>query len=245
MNKTVLITGAAKGIGRQIAIEFAEVGYNVCINFNNSQKEAEELLKELSDKGLNVIIYKSDISKKEEVSKMIDDIIINFGKIDVLVNNAGQAQYKLFTDVTSDDVENLINSNIIGTINVTQEVLCKSMISKKDGKIINISSIWGQTGASCEVIYSMTKSAIIGFTKALAKEVALSNITVNTVAPGVIKTDMISNLKSQDLLSLCEEIPLNRIGNPEDVSGVVLFLASDKANYITGQVISPNGGMLI
>ncbi len=245
MNKTVLITGAAKGIGRQIAVEFAEAGYNVCINFNKSKKEAEALLKELKDKELNVIIFKCDISKKEEVSKMIDDILINFGKIDVLVNNAGQAQYKLFTDVTSDDIENLVNSNIIGTINVTQEVLNKSMINKKDGKIINISSIWGQTGASCEVIYSMTKSAIIGFTKALAKEVALSNITVNAVAPGVIKTDMISNLKSEDLSSLCEEIPLNRIGNPEDVSGVVLFLASDKANYITGQVISPNGGMLI
>lgn len=245
MRKTVLVTGAAKGIGRQIAIDFAEAGYNVCINYNTSENEAKELYHYLTSKGLSVIIYKCDISIESEVRKMIEDIVINFGSIDILVNNAGIAQYKLFNDTTQEDLNSLINSNIIGTINVTKNILNKCMINKQYGKIINISSIWGQVGASCEVLYSMTKAAIIGFTKALAKEIALSNITVNAVAPGVIDTDMIKNLNNEEIEKLREEIPLNKIGNPKDVSELVMFLASDKANYITGQVISPNGGMVI
>ncbi len=245
MNKTVLITGAAKGIGKQIAIDFAQEGYNVCINYNKSEKEANELMQGLTSKGYNVICYKCDVSDREEVNKMINHIISIFGSIDVLINNAGIAQYKLFTDITQSDLDNMIKISLVGMFNVTQEVLTQYMINKKSGKIINISSIWGQVGASCEVHYSMVKAGIIGFTKALAKELSLSNITVNAVAPGVIETDMINNFNENELIEICNEIPLNRIGKPEDVSGSVLFLASDKADYITGQVISPNGGMVV
>lgn len=245
MKKTVLITGGAKGIGRKIAEDFASLGYNVCINYNTSEKEAISLKNRLASLGYSVLIIKADISKKEEVDKMIEEIIVNFGKIDVLVNNAGICNYDLFTDISDEDIKKIIDTNLIGTINVTKSVLNKSMIKNKSGNIINISSIWGIIGASCEVMYSLTKAGIIGFTKALAKELALSNIRVNAVAPGVIDTEMISNLKEVELNILKDEIPLGRIGNVEDVSNAVLFLALEKSSYITGQVISPNGGMVI
>ena len=245
MKKTVLVTGGAKGIGKQISKDFAHLGYNVCINYNSSENDAIKLKDELANLGYSVLICKADISKKDEVEKMINMIINTFGSIEVLVNNAGICNYDLFTDISDDDIKNIIDINLLGTINVTKEVLNKSMIKNKTGNIINISSVWGMVGASCEVIYSMTKAGIIGFTKALAKEVAMSNIRVNAVAPGVINTEMISNLDEEEINSLKEEIPLNKIGKLEDVSNVVTFLASDKAQYITGQVISPNGGFVI
>lgn len=245
MKKTVLVTGGAKGIGKQISKDFASLGYNVCINYNSSESDAIKLKDELASLGNSVLIYKADISKKDEVEKMVNKIINIFGSIEVLVNNAGICNYDLFTDISDEDIKNIININLLGTINVTKEVLGKSMIKNKVGNIINISSIWGMVGASCEVIYSMTKAGIIGFTKALAKEVAMSNIRVNAVAPGVINTEMISNFNEEELNNLKEEIPLNKIGKLEDVSNVVTFLASDKAQYITGQVISPNGGFVI
>ena len=189
--------------------------------------------------------YKADITKNEEVHKMVNDVINTFGKIDVLVNNSGVCDYNLFTDISNEKIKELIDVNIYGTINVTKEVLKQSMIKNHEGNIVNISSIWGITGGSCEVIYSMTKAGIIGFTKALAKEVSMSGIRVNAVAPGAIKTEMISNLTNDQLEELKSEIPLNRLGNVEDVSNAVMFLASDKSSYITGQVISPNGGMVI
>lgn len=245
MKKTVLVTGGSKGIGRKIVEDFASLGYNVCINYNKSEREAITLKDELASNGYNVLICKADISKNEDVDKMIEDIIKTFGKIDILVNNSGVCNYELFTDISKEDIRNIIDVNLIGTINVTQKVLNKSMIKNKSGNIVNISSVWGIVGASCEVMYSLTKAGIIGFTKALAKEVSLSNIRVNAVAPGVIDTDMISNLTEGDIKILKEEIPLGRIGNVEEVSNTVLFLASDKASYITGQVISPNGGIVI
>ena len=245
--KTVIITGAAKGIGAAIAKEFAIIGgYNICINYNNSKKEAEKLKEYLSSNyNSNVTIYKADISNRDQVDKMIDNIISDYKSIDTVVNNAGICEYKLFTDITNTDMQNMINTNIIGTFNVTQSALKKYMINKKDGVIINISSIWGLVGASCEVNYSISKSAIIGMTKALAKELSLSNIRVNAVAPGVIYTDMMKDFSKEELEQIKSDIPLDRIGNVEDVSGVVTFLASDKAQYITGQVISPNGGYVI
>lgn len=245
MNKTVLVTGGAKGIGRKIAEDFASLGYNVCINYNTSENEAINLKDKLASLGHSVIILKADISKKEEVNNMVEEIIVNFGKIDVLVNNAGICNYDLFTDISDEEIKKIIDTNLIGTINVTKSVLNKSMIKNKSGNIINISSIWGITGASCEVMYSLTKAGIIGFTKALAKELAISNIRVNAVAPGVIDTEMISNLNQSEINNLKEEIPIGRIGSVEDVSNTVMFLASDKSSYITGQVISPNGGMVI
>lgn len=245
MNKTVLITGGAKGIGKKISFDFAKAGYNVCINYNKSESEAMLLKDELAKDGCSVVIYKADITKNEEVHKMVNDVINTFGKIDVLVNNSGVCDYNLFTDISNEKIKELIDVNIYGTINVTKEVLKQSMIKNHEGNIVNISSIWGITGGSCEVIYSMTKAGIIGFTKALAKEVSMSGIRVNVVAPGAIKTEMISNLTNDQLEELKSEIPLNRLGNVEDVSNAVMFLASDKSSYITGQVISPNGGMVI
>ena len=245
MNKTVIITGAAKGIGRAIAKDFAYSGYNVCINYNTSEEKAKELCQELAKDGCSVIIYKADVTNRQEVDKMVDYVIGTFGNIDVLINNAGISEYKLFTDITQEDMEKMVNVNILGVFNTTQSVLKKSMLSRKDGTIINISSIWGMVGASLEVAYSTTKAAIIGMSKALAKELALSNITVNVVAPGAISTDMISSLSKEDLEVLKEEIPLGKIGNVEDVAASVKFLASYEARYITGQVISPNGGLVI
>ena len=245
MNKTVIITGAAKGIGRAIAKDFAYSGYNVCINYNTSEEKAKELCQELAKDGCSVIIYKADVTNRQEVDKMVDYVIGTFGNIDVLINNAGTSEYKLFTDITQEDMEKMVNVNILGVFNTTQSVLKKSMLSRKDGTIINISSIWGMVGASLEVAYSTTKAAIIGMSKALAKELAPSNITVNVVAPGAISTDMISSLSKEDLEVLKEEIPLGKIGNVEDVAASVKFLASYEARYITGQVISPNGGLVI
>ena len=245
MNKTVIITGAAKGIGRAIAKDFAYSGYNVCINYNTSEEQAKELCQELAKDGCNIIIYKADVTSRQEVDKMVDYVIGTFGNIDVLINNAGISEYKLFTDITQEDMEKMVNVNILGVFNTTQSVLRKSMLPRKDGTIINISSIWGMVGASLEVAYSTTKAAIIGMSKALAKELAPSNITVNVVAPGAISTDMISSLSKEDLEVLKEEIPLGKIGNVEDVAASVKFLASYEARYITGQVISPNGGLVI
>lgn len=247
MNKTILITGAAKGIGAAIAKEFAILNtYNICINYNTSEKEAIELKKELEEKyNINVEIYKADISNREEVDNMIDKILSKFSSIDVLVNNAGICEYKLFTDITLDDMNKMIDTSIIGNFNVTQSVLKKYMINQKQGNIINISSIWGMVGSSCEVNYSTSKAAIIGMSKALAKELSLSNIRVNVVAPGVIYTDMMKGFSDEELEMIKEDIPMNRIGETKDVAGVVKFLASDDAKYITGQVISPNGGYVM
>ncbi len=245
MNKTVIITGAAKGIGRAIAKDFAYSGYNVCINYNTSENEAKELCSELAKNGCNVIIYKADITKREEVDKMVEYVIGTFGNIDVLVNNAGISEYKLFIDISEEELQRMLNVNIMGTFNMSQSVLKKSMLPRKDGTIINISSIWGMVGASLEVAYSTSKAAIIGMSKALAKELAPSNITVNVVAPGAISTDMLATLSDEDMKVLKEEIPLGKIGNVEDVAAAVKFLASYEARYITGQVISPNGGLVI
>lgn len=245
MNKTVIITGAAKGIGAQIAREFAKNGYNVCINYNTSKVQAESLKQEFDEKGYNSIIYQADVSNREQVDNMVDNVLKNFESIDVVVNNAGICEYKLFTDITNVDLQNMLNTSVVGTFNVTQSALKKYMISNKNGSIINISSIWGMVGSSMEVNYSTSKAAIIGMSKALAKELGPSNITVNVVAPGAIETDMNSSFTEEELKEFCDDVPLGKMGKVEDVAGVVSFLASDSARYITGQVISPNGGIVM
>lgn len=245
MNKTVIITGASKGIGREIAKEFAKSGYNVCINYNTSERKAKELKEEFDELGLSSIIYQADVSDRRQVDDMIDTVLSTYHSIDVIVNNAGICEYKLFTDITSEDLQNMINTSIVGTFNVTQSALKKYMINNKCGSIINISSIWGMVGSSMEVNYSTSKAAIIGMSKALAKELGPSNITVNVVAPGAIETDMNAGFSDEEMKAFCEEIPLGRIGKVEDIAGVVKFLASDDAKYITGQVISPNGGIVM
>nr|UWI49158.1 SDR family oxidoreductase [Clostridioides difficile] len=243
-NKTVLVTGGSRGIGKAISKTFAKDGYNVLINFNKSENEVKELYTVLDEKGFSVKLFKADISNREEVENMIDYCIKEFGGLDVLINNAGISQDKLFTDITDEDWDNMMNINLKGSFYCSQTAL-KYMISEKKGNIINISSIWGISGASCEVHYSVSKAGIIGMTKALAKEVAPSNIRVNSIAPGVINTDMLSEYNEDEIDVLVEETPLMRLGTPEDIANCAIFLASDKSSFITGQVISPNGGFVI
>lgn len=235
--KTVLVTGASRGIGRCMAINLSKNGYTVIANFNKSEEQALELKKEY-----NIDIFKADVTKRDEVNKMVKYCLDKYGKIDVLINNAGISQIKLFTEITDEDWENIINTNLTSVFIVSQEVT-KNMIQSKSGCIINISSMWGEVGASCETHYSASKAGVNGLTKAMAKELGLSNIRVNTIAPGVIDTDMNKNLSDETINMLKEEIPLNKIGKPEDIYKCVEWLIED--NYTTGQIISINGGMVI
>ncbi|MEE7582126.1 MAG: 3-oxoacyl-ACP reductase FabG [Oscillospiraceae bacterium] len=232
-----LVTGGSKGIGEAICKQLANDGYTVIVNYNSSKINAQKVAKDI-----NGYSYKADVSNLQEVKTMVDYIIQNFGSIDLLVNNAGISVVGLFHQVSKEDAKRILDINLNGVLNCTSEVV-KHMISKKSGNIINISSMWGEIGGSCEVHYSATKSAIIGFTKALAKEVGLSGIRVNCVSPGVIDTSMNSHLSQEDLNSLKEEIPLYRLGTPQDVANVVSFLASNRASYITAQDIAVNGGI--
>ena len=237
--KTVLITGAAKGIGAAIAEELANKGYQVIINYKTSEQKAQELKTKLTNNGQNVEIYQADVTKKEEVEQMVEYIVNKYGKIDVLVNNAGISQIKPFADIEEDEWDNMINSNLKSVYLVTKQVI-HNMLQNQSGAIINISSIWGITGASCEVHYSAAKAGIIGMTKALAKEMALSNITVNAIAPGMIETDMNSELTPEETDEVVNEIPLKRMGKPEEIAKTVKFLI--ETPYITGQTIRVDGG---
>ena len=243
--KTVLITGSSRGIGAEIARHFAENGYNVVINYFQSKDKAMALLEEITQKGANAIAVYADIRKEQDVQNLFDTATKTFGRIDVLVNNAGIALTKLVFDCTTEEFDNLFFTNIKGNFMMTRLVV-PQMLANGGGKIINISSIWGQTGGAMEALYSSTKGAIISFTKALAKEYALSNITVNTIAPGVIDTDMIRTVHTDEEVEMVKEfIPMQKIAHPIEVATMALFLASDKANYITGQVLGVNGGMYI
>lgn len=237
--KTVLITGGSRGIGAATARKFAQEGYRVAINYNHSQAEAEALADELGG-----IALQGDVSNPQEMASVVDNVLEIFCQLDILVCNAGVAQQKLFGDLTDEDWRHMFAVNVDGTFHAIRAVL-PHFIHNKAGRIVTVSSMWGQIGGSCEVAYSATKAAVIGLTKALAKEVGPSGITVNCVAPGVIATDMNSNLTTQDLDSLKEETPLETIGTPEDVANSIFFLASDAAAFITGQVLSPNGGLVI
>lgn len=238
--KTVLITGGSRGIGRQIAMDFAGMGWNVAIGYVSRERQALAVASEFG-----ALAVKADLCDAGAVQRMVCGVEEAFGKIDVLVNNAGiAAGQKLLTDMSESEWKYLFDVNVHGAFRCIQAVL-PEMISRKQGKIINISSIWGIEGASCEVCYSAAKSAMIGMTKALAKEVGPSGIQVNCVAPGVVDTEMNALLSDADMRQLREETPLGVIGRPEDISGIVCFLASEKANFITGQVISPNGGICI
>ncbi len=239
-NKTVLITGGSRGIGKTMVYAFAKAGYNVLLNFNKSESIANEIANELP----NVKVYGANVSDQQSVYNMVEYTKNVFGGIDVLINNAGVSCTGLLQDISMDEWNHVVSTNLTGVYNLCKAVL-PEMINKKAGKIINISSIWGITGASNEVAYSATKAGVIGLTKALAKEVGPSNITVNCIAPGIVMTDMTSDLSLEDLDNITSQIPLGRVGSTEDIAKTALFLASDDANYITGQVISPNGGWVI
>lgn len=237
-----VVTGASRGIGASIAKILAKSGYSVVLNYSRSEKSVGEVLKTITANGGDGCIFKCDVSSRDEIDSMISFAVKSYGKIDVLVNNAGISQQKLFTDITQNDWNNMISVNLSGVFNCCQSVL-PDMIRRKNGKIINISSVWGVYGASCEVHYSAVKAGVIGLTKALAKEVAPSGITVNAVAPGCILTDMLTNELDEDTISsLAVDTPLGRLGTPEDVAKAVLFLASDGADFITGQILGVDGG---
>jgi 3-oxoacyl-[acyl-carrier protein] reductase len=237
--KNILITGGSRGIGAAATGVFAQKGYRVFLNYYHSLDKAEEI----ASKTGAIPVY-ADVSNPSDVEKMIERIHREYGLVDVLINNAAVAQQKLFSDITIEEWDTMFNINIRAQFLITKAVL-PDMIHKKRGKIINLSSVWGITGASCEVHYSASKAAVIGFTKALAKELGPSNIQVNCVAPGVVDTQMNAHLTEEELEAVREEIPLERFAKPEELAEVIFFLASDKADYLTGQVISPNGGMVI
>lgn len=241
MKSVAFVTGGAKGIGSAVVKRLINDGYKVAFTYNSSEEKAQKIC---DDIGENCKAYKLDITDSNAVKAVVDDIEKNFGEIAILVNNAGVAEQALFTDITDEMWHRMIETNLSGAFYCSRAVL-KYMINRKSGKIINISSIWGETGGSCEVHYSASKSGLIGMTKALAKEVGLSGITVNSVSPGVILTDMTSHFDEDTMNALKEETPLYRIGTPEDVAGAVAFLASKDADFITGQNISVNGGMNI
>ena len=235
----ILISGGSRGIGRACVENFIKNGDSVAFIYKSNHEAARSL----ADSSGALAIC-ADISSPDEAKRAISEAISYLGGIDVLINNAGISQIKLFTDITNSDWETMINTNLSSAFYLTREAL-PSMISQKNGRIINIGSMWGKIGASCEVHYSASKSALRGMTMALAKEVGPSNITVNAIEPGVIATDMNSALSEEILAELKEETPLCRIGTPDDIAALALFLASDKASFITGQIIGVDGGFAI
>lgn len=236
--KIAIVTGASRGIGRAIAKSLAKKDYIVIANYNKSKKEALELKNEFN----NIDIFKADVSKRGEVKQLVEYTLNKYGKIDVLVNNAGIDNEKLFQDITDEDWQNVINTNLYSAFCVTQEVL-PNMLHNKSGCIINISSIWGLVGASCESIYSISKAGIDAMTKSLAKELGPSNIRVNSIAPGFIDTDMNKKYSIDDINNIKHDIPLQKIGKPEDIAKCINWLIEDE--FTTGQVIAIDGGWAI
>lgn len=239
-----VVTGASGGIGAEIAKRLAQDGFSVALIYNRNAEKAQKTADEITFSGGSAKTYKCDVRDSSEITSAIEAIERDFGEISVLVNNAGISEQKLLTDITDSDWENMISTKLSGAFYFCRAVL-PYFVHRKSGRIINISSMWGETGGSCEVHYSAAKAGLIGLTKALAKEVAPSGITVNAVSPGVINTEMVTKLGKDTVDMLREEIPVMRLGNPEDVANAVSFLADDKSSYITGQIISVNGGIVI
>lgn len=244
--KNVLITGGSGGIGTALCVAFAQTGANVAVHYNKNSKQAEKLADILTDSyGVKAIAVQANVADRVSVNAMFDKIADELGGINILINNAGIAQQKLFTELTQDDWNRMLGVNLDGVFNCTQEALKRYMLPNHSGVILNISSMWGQAGASCESHYSAAKAGVIGLTKALAKELGLSNIRVNCIAPGVVMTDMMKDFDEQTIEELKEETPLNALGTPKDIADAAVFLCSDRAKFITGQVLGVNGGFII
>lgn len=242
MDKIAIVTGASRGIGREIAKVLANMNIKVIANYNNSYEEAIKLQSELKEKNIDIDIFKADVSKRLDAEKLVEYAINKYGKIDILINNVGISEYKLFTEEKDEDWNKVINTNLYSAFVMCQEV-SKNMIKEKQGCIINISSIWGIVGSSMEVLYSISKAGIDGLTKALAKELGPSNIRVNSIAPGIIHTDMNKNLSNEEINEIKKEIPLEKIGSTHDIAKCVKWLVEDE--YTSGQIISINGGWVI
>lgn len=244
MKKVAFITGSSRGIGRAVARELAHQGYAVGINYIQAADKAAELVAELTAQGCQAMAVRADVADRQAITEAIRMVEKAFGSISLLVNNAGISEQHLFQDVTDEFWHRVFSVNLDGAFHTIQAVL-PNMIREKAGCIINISSIWGQRGASCEVTYSSTKAALIGLTRSLAKEVAPSGIRVNCVAPGVINTDMVQVLGEETLRQLAEETPVGRLGTAEDIAAAVAFLADNRASFITGQVLTSDGGFIV
>ena len=244
MRKIALITGGSRGIGAACVRAFAEDGYAVVLLYNRSRDKAEALVQSLRAEGRDVAAFPCDVADAAQVQAVITEILRSYRRIDALVNCAGIAHIGLFTDMTEAEWDHLFAVNVRSAFSVTKAVL-PGMISRQQGAVVNVSSMWGEVGASCEVAYSATKAALIGMTKALAKEVGPSGVRVNCVTPGVIDTDMNAQLTDADRASLAEETPLGRIGEATEVAQTILFLCGDGASFITGQVLGVSGGLVI
>lgn len=244
MNKVALITGATRGIGKQIVIELAKDEFDIVVNYRNETEDLAKLKEEIEKNKVKCFFVKGDVSNFEDCENMIREAINEFGKIDVLVNNAGITKDTLLMRMSKEDFEKVIEVNLVGTFNMSKNVI-PYMMKQKSGRIINISSVVGISGNAGQTNYAASKAGIIGFTKSLAKEVGSRNILVNAVAPGLIETDMTNVLKSEIKEEIVKQIPLKRMGTPQDVANIVSFLASEKSSYITGQVIHIDGGMLM
>jgi 3-oxoacyl-[acyl-carrier protein] reductase len=241
--KTAIITGASRGIGRAEAIQLARDGFSVCINCLERMDLAQELSEKLQKEGCSAMAFQADVSVKNEVDAMVEAVHARFGPVDVLVNNAGIAEQCQIQDIREELWDRIFAVNVKGVLNTVQAVL-PDMLHRKSGCIINTSSIWGMHGASCESVYSSSKHAVIGLTKSMAAELALSGIRVNCVAPGVIDTDMVKVLGDETLRDLADNTPIGRLGKPEDIAAAVSYLASDGASFVTGQVLTCDGGFI-
>ncbi len=242
--KVVLVTGGSRGIGKEVAEIYAENGYDVVINYVSDRTDVEGIKKEFEEKKVKCLLIKADVSNSEDVEKMIEEAIKEFGKIDVLVNNAGITRDTLLMRMSEEDFDKVIEINLKGTYLVTKQVT-KYMMKKRQGSIINLASVVGVVGNAGQANYAASKAGIIGFTKSIAKELASRNIRVNAVAPGFIETDMTNILKDEVKENIGNQIPLKRMGTAREVAEVIYFLGTDKSSYITGQVINIDGGMVM